>query len=54
MAGKIEIYSLLGQIVLHQDLQVIINLESLAQGVYYLRIRDRKGQVIKTRKIVKR
>ncbi len=54
MAGKIEIYSLLGQIVLHQDLQGIIHLESLEKGVYYLRIRDKKGQVIKTRKIVKR
>lgn len=54
LTGEIEIYSLLGQIVMHQELQGVINLESLDKGVYYLRIRDSKGQVIKTRKIVKK
>lgn len=52
--GKIEIFTILGQIVRQQDLKESVNLESLEKGVYYLRIRDPQGHEIDTRRIVKK
>ena len=54
MRGKIEIFTILGQMVRQQDLQGTLNLESLAKGVYYLRIRDQQGNEIDTHRIVKK
>ncbi len=54
MRGKIEIFTILGQMVRQQDLQGSMNLESLEKGVYYLRIRDQQGNEIDTRRIVKK
>jgi len=54
MRGKIEIFTILGQIVRQQDLQGTLNLESLEKGVYYLRIRDQQGNEIDTHRIVKK
>ncbi len=54
MRGKIEIFTILGQMVRQQDLQGSLNLELLEKGVYYLRIRDRQGNEIDTRRIVKK
>lgn len=53
MRGKIEIFTILGQIVRQQDLHGSLNLESLDKGVYYLRIRDQQGNEIDTRRIIK-
>ncbi len=54
MRGKIEIFTILGQIVMQQDLHGSLNLESLDKGVYYLRIRDQRGNEIHTRRIIKK
>ena len=54
MSGNIEIFTILGRMVMQQDLQGSLNLESLVKGVYYLRIRDQQGNEIDTRKIVKK
>jgi len=54
ISGKIEIFTILEQMVWQQDLQRSLNLESLEQGVYYLRIRNPEGKEIKTRRIVKK
>jgi len=54
MSGKIEIFTILGQIIRQQDLHGSLNLESLEKGVYYLRIRDLHGNEIDTRRIVKK
>jgi len=54
MNGKIEIFTILGQMVKQEDLQGSLNLESLQKGVYYLRISDRQGKEIETRRIVKK
>ena len=53
-SGKIEIFTILGQMVRQEDLQGSLNLESLQKGVYYLRISDRQGKEIETRRIVKK
>ncbi len=52
--GSVEFYSLLGQLVWKVDLAGKINLEPLSRGVYFLKIKNRKGQVILTRKIIKK
>jgi hypothetical protein len=52
--GKIEIYTILGQMVSRHDLQSSLNLESLEKGIYYLRIRDHHGKEIETRRIIKK
>jgi hypothetical protein len=52
--GKIEIYTILGQMVSRHDLQSSLNLESLEKGIYYLRIRDQQGKEIETGRIVKK
>ena len=52
--GSVEFYSLLGQLVWKVDLAGEINLEPLSRGVYFLKIKNRKGQVILTRKIIKK
>lgn len=53
-SGRIEIFTILGQLVRQQDLQESLNLELLDKGVYYLRIRDQQGNEIETRRIVKK
>lgn len=52
--GRVEFYSLLGQMVLRLELAKEINLEGLDKGVYYLRILDDSGQLFLTRKIIKK
>jgi len=52
--GTVEFYSLLGRMVLRTDLGEELNLDPLDKGVYYMSIRDRDGQMIQTRKIIKK
>jgi hypothetical protein len=54
ITGKIEIYTILGQMVSRHDMQSSLNLESLEKGIYYMRIRDQQGKEIDTRRIVKK
>ncbi|MCK4751429.1 MAG: T9SS type A sorting domain-containing protein, partial [Bacteroidales bacterium] len=52
--GSAEFFSLLGKSVLRVDLTGEINLETLNTGVYFLKIKDSKGQIILSRKIIKK
>ncbi len=52
--GSVEFYSLLGKMVLSQDLAEELNLELLNRGVYYMRIIDPDREGILTRKIIKK
>ncbi|MFC2113324.1 T9SS type A sorting domain-containing protein [Bacteroidota bacterium] len=52
--GRVEIFSLLGRMVLQLELSSQLNLEALDNGVYYLRITTRDGNPILTRKIIKK
>jgi hypothetical protein len=48
-----EVFTILGQIVLQQDLHAPLHLRQLKKGVYYLRIKDQHGNEIETRRIIK-
>ena len=50
--GFVEIYSLLGQLVLRRELSPALNLKDLSRGTYTLRVVDRRAQPLFTRKIV--
>ncbi len=52
--GSVEFYSLLGKLVHRQDFSNEISLDALDRGVYYLRVIDPSGQLLLTRKIIKK
>jgi hypothetical protein len=54
LEGSVEIYSLLGQLVLKKKLSAILNLEDLKRGTYYLKVLDSGKQPVLTRKIIRK
>jgi hypothetical protein len=52
--GTVEFYSLLGRMVLRLELSNEVSLRTLGDGVYYIRVLDRSGQLLLTHKIIKK
>jgi hypothetical protein len=50
---KIEIYSLIGELLFRRRVESVIHLPSFPKGIYLARITDESGQQITSQKIVK-
>ncbi len=50
---KIEIYSLIGELLFSKQVEAVIRLPKFPRGIYLARVTDEKGQQVISQKIVK-
>jgi hypothetical protein len=50
---KIEIYSLIGELLFSKQVEAVVRLPKFPRGIYLARVTDEKGQQVISQKIVK-
>ncbi|NWJ50520.1 MAG: T9SS type A sorting domain-containing protein [Bacteroidetes bacterium] len=50
---KIEIYSLIGELLFSKQVETVVRLPKFPRGIYLARVTDEKGQQVISQKIVK-